>query len=575
MFQHEGKIYPHIQPDISKWAIFQVSEDRDKFVEEVKEFAMDRILELHGHELPEIMGKTAYSELKRTKEEPWKVDPPKERKYWKNLSRRLANQSLDETEKESATDAAQELTEEVVERYAQEIVATFRIGTFKFARDFLSLFLGRLLNTADGRWIQGWFRGWFSKRKTVRKRLLIKGYVDQMRGLYEKGTVVLVPTHFSNLDSLVIGYAMEQVAGVPISTYGAGLNLFNTGYTAYFMNRLGVYRLDRRKKNPIYLNTLKANCVRSVLRGVPNLFFPGGTRSRSGAIETKLKLGLLGTAVEAQRIHYERGEDRKIFIVPMIMSYPFVLEAKYLIEQHLKYEGKERYIASKDNFHSLRAIIKFIWGLFSKGNQLTISLGKPMDVLGNFVDDDGNSHNNGRVVDTRDYFLEATGEVSKNLQREQEYTRILGERILERFHADNVVLASHLVSYAAFLCLERAYPKLDLFGLLRLPAEEFAFNRHTLHAVVSQLQAVLFDMEAQDKIKLSPEVRKGVASLIQEGIESMGNYHIDDPLYYDNKKRVVSKSFKMLYFYHNRLSSYRLKRFINWPENEPVLELAV
>ncbi|MEO0628915.1 MAG: 1-acyl-sn-glycerol-3-phosphate acyltransferase, partial [Bacteroidota bacterium] len=446
-------------------------------------------------------------------------------------------------------------------------VATFKIGTFKFARGFLTLFLGRLLNTADGRWIHGWFRGWFSKTKNVHKRLLIKGYVDQMRGLCDKGTVILVPTHFSNLDSLVIGYAMEQVAGVPISTYGAGLNLFNTGYTAYFMNRLGVYRIDRRKKNPIYLNTLKANCVKSILRGVPNLFFPGGTRSRSGAIETKLKLGLVGTAIEAQRIHYERGDDQKIFIVPMILSYPFVLEAKYLIEQHLRIAGKERYISAKDSFHSFRAIIKFIWGLFSKGNQLTISLGKPMDVLGNFVDEDGNSYHGDLPIDTRDYFLAADGQVSKNLQREQEYTRILGERILERFHADNVVLASHLVSYAAFLCLERAYPKLDLFGLLRLPAEEFAFNRHTLHAVVGQLQAALMDMEAQDKIKLSPEVRKGVSSLIQEGIKSMGNYHIDDPLYYDKKKRVVSKSFKMLYYYHNRLSSYRLQRFIDWPKN--------
>ncbi|MEM8583260.1 MAG: 1-acyl-sn-glycerol-3-phosphate acyltransferase, partial [Bacteroidota bacterium] len=454
MFQHEGKIYPHIMPDISKWAIYQASEDRAEFVEEVKAFSMARIQELHGHELPDVLGKTTYSELKRTKEEPWKVDPPKERKYWKRLSRRLANQSLDETEASSAKDAANELTEEVVERYAQEIVATFKIGTFKFARGFLSIFLGRLLNTADGKWIQGWFRGWFGEGKSVRNRLLIKGYVDQMRGLCKKGTVILVPTHFSNLDSLVISYAMEQVAGVPISTYGAGLNLFNTGYTAYFMNRLGVYRIDRRKKNPIYLNTLKANCVKSILRGVPNLFFPGGTRSRSGAIETKLKLGLVGTAIEAQRIHYERGTDQKIFIVPVILSYPFVLEAKYLIEQHLRIAGKERYIASKDSFHSLRAIIKFIWGLFSKGNQLTISLGKPMDVLGNFVDDNGDSYQGDQQINTKDYFLAADGRVSKNLQREQEYTRILGERILERFHADNVVLASHLVSYAAFICLE-------------------------------------------------------------------------------------------------------------------------
>ena len=571
MFQTEAKTYSHIQPDISSWAIYQASEDREAFIKEVEEFAEARLQELHGEELQDILSKTVFSELKRTKEEPWKVDPPKERRYWKRLARRLAAQSLDETEKESAQEAARQLQHEVIHRYAEEIVATFKIGTFKFARNFLKIFLGRLLSTADGKWI----RGWFSRSKDIHSKLMVKGYVEQVRKLYGEGTIVLVPTHFSNLDSVVIGYAMDQVVGVPVSTYGAGLNLFNTGYTAYFMNRIGTYRIDRRKKNPIYLNTLKANCTKSILRGVPNLFFPGGTRSRSGAIETKLKLGLMGTAIEAQRIHFERGEKRKIFVVPMILSYPFVLEAKFLIEGHLRKEGKERYISAKDSFHSFRAIVKFIWGLFSKGNQLTISLGKPMDVLGNFVDENGQSYSStGQPIDTRDYFLDAQGQVSKDLQREQEYTRILGERVVKRFHADNIVLSSHLLSYAAFLLLERAHPKLDLYGILRLPSDNYVFNAHTLHSVVGQLQQQLLKMEDRDEIKLSPEVRKGVESLIEEGIQSMGNYHIDDPLFFDRKGRIVSKSFKMLYYYHNRLSTYGLARFINWPANEPVLEIA-
>jgi glycerol-3-phosphate O-acyltransferase len=34
-------------------------------------------------------------------------------------------------------------------------------------------------------------------------------------------------------------------------------------------------------------------------RGYHSLFFPGGTRSRSGMVEKRLKLGLAGTGVEA------------------------------------------------------------------------------------------------------------------------------------------------------------------------------------------------------------------------------------------------------------------------------------
>lgn len=149
-----------------------------------------------------------------------------------------------------------------------------------------------------------------------------------------------MPTHFSNLDSILVGYAMDEMLGLPSFSYGAGLNLYNSGIAAYFMNRLGAYRVDRRKKNPIYLETLKAMSKLSIQRGVNSLFFPGGTRSRSGSLEKKLKMGLIGTAVEAQRALCQEGKKEKIFIVPLVMSYHFVLEAKYLIEQHLLITGK-------------------------------------------------------------------------------------------------------------------------------------------------------------------------------------------------------------------------------------------
>jgi glycerol-3-phosphate O-acyltransferase len=57
----------------------------------------------------------------------------------------------------------------------------------------------------------------------------------------------------------------------------------------------------------------------AIQKGCHSLFFPGGTRSRSGQIEKRLKLGLLSTAIEAQRINYQKGkrdELEKIFVVP-------------------------------------------------------------------------------------------------------------------------------------------------------------------------------------------------------------------------------------------------------------------
>ncbi|MEL7161857.1 MAG: 1-acyl-sn-glycerol-3-phosphate acyltransferase, partial [Bacteroidota bacterium] len=292
-FQHEGKRYYPVKPNIADWGIYRLHDDRENFVKDLEAATTERLLEDHENDLNGLLSRTLFSEQRRTKEEPWKVDPPKERRHWKRLAKMLATRSLDEAEPTTAENAARNILGRVVHRYADEIVGHFKIPTFQFARRFLTFFFGRLLNAANGRS----FRSLFSKKILLQEKLLVRGYVDQVRELSTRGTVVFVPTHFSNLDSILIGYAMDQVAGLPAVSFGAGLNLYNTGYTAYFMNRLGAYRVDRRKRNPIYMTALKTFSKLIIERGVPSLFFPGGTRSRSGALETKLKLGLLGTAV--------------------------------------------------------------------------------------------------------------------------------------------------------------------------------------------------------------------------------------------------------------------------------------
>ncbi len=561
-FEREGVRYAHTAPRIEDWEIYKISEDREAFVEALEASSRQRILQEAGDNLPDVLSKTIFSEQERTRTEPWKVDPPQERSYWKRLAKLLATQSLDEDEPTTADEAARNILQRIVHRYSEEIVGTFKIPTFRFARRFLTFFFGRLLNAATGRT----FKSLFSKKILLQEKLLVRGYVDQVRQLSKQGTVVIVPTHFSNLDSILIGYALDQVAGLPAMAFGAGLNLYNTGYTAYFMNRLGAYRVDRRKRNPIYMTTLKMMSKLIIQRGVPSLFFPGGTRSRSGALETRLKMGLLGTVVEAQRARYQQGRDDKVFIVPVILSYPFVLEAQFLIEQHLRLEGQDRYIKAQDSFHSLRSILKFVWGVFSKGNEITISLGQPLDVVGNRVDANGKSYSlSGRHVSTREYFRDQHGAINKDLQRESEYTRLLANRIVEQYHYDGIILASHLVSYAAFAMLERTFVKDDLYALLRLPAEDFFFRKDALVKVIGQLRDRLLQLESEGKAKVAAELRCPADEIMAHGIVSIGNYHIDKPLKYDSAGRIVSDNFSMLFYYHNRLSTYHLKGKVRWP----------
>lgn len=550
------RIYPQVIPDIEDWPIYKLSQDRKNFVAEVEEFTRKRLLLHSTPEATDMLSRTIFQERIRIKEEPWKVDPPKEPQFWRRIRKRLIAHSLDKPNEEAAQNN-EEILSIIIHRYAEEIVGTFRKGTFLFARRFLTMFFTRLLNTAAGGSI-------FGSKFRLQDRLLVTGRTEAVRGLFGKGTVVVVPTHFSNLDSILIGFAMDAFAGLPSFSYGAGLNLYNTGYTAYFMNRLGAYRVDRRKKNQVYLETLKSISNLSIQRGTNSLFFPGGTRSRSGALETKLKLGLLGTAVEAQRALYQKGEDTKIFIVPAILGYHFVLEAPFLIEQYLRQMGKERYIRAQDDFYNIPQLIKFTWQFFSQSSDITVAFGQTLDVLGNPVDADGNSYDKyGNLINVREYFLSGS-EVTEDLQRESEYTKTLAERIVEQYHKDNVVFSSHLVAFAAFQLLRRQNQRLDLYGILRLPSDEYVFPKETLYDVVEQLQRHLVDMHTDGNIQLSDQIYWSPEELVRHGIKRLGTYHVDKPLRFNKAGEIVSDSFKLLFFYHNRLSTYGFEKYIVW-----------
>jgi glycerol-3-phosphate O-acyltransferase len=375
--------------------------------------------------------------------------------------------------------------------------------------------------------------------------------------------VVLVPTHFSNLDSILVGWAADRI-GMLAFSYGAGLNLYNSKIMAYFFGRLGAYTLDRRKKNAFYLESLKSFSQLSIERGVHTLFFPGGTRSRSGHLESKVKLGLLGTAIDAQCANYLRGEDTKIFIVPVVLNYHFVLEAKSLIEQYLKYTGKELYLVEKDGFGGIFKLLKFLRQFVSNSSEIIVNFGKPMDIMGNFVDMNGNSMGPfDKTIELRDYFV-SNGVIKYDRQRNEEYTKRLAETIVERYHIENIVLSSHLVSFTAFNLIKKKFPKLDIYGVLRLPKEDRIIPKDLLYKNIELLRSELSKLAAAGSVQLSDVVRdKSVEELVKHGIENVGAFHVKKPLKKDKKGNFESQDLNLLLYYHNRLDSYDLDVFVN------------
>ena len=165
------------------------------------------------------------------------------------------------------------------------------------------------------------------------------------------------------------------------------INLYNLKIFSYFFNSLGAYKVDRRKKHLLYLETLKTYSEEAIINDCHNLFYPGGTRSRSGSIEKNLKLGLLGSALEAQKEITKK--NKKIFIVPVTFNYQFVLEGPALINQYISSKSSSDYHLKNLGYSNTYKILLFLIKYFTQSNKIAVSIGSPMDVYGNKVDNYG------------------------------------------------------------------------------------------------------------------------------------------------------------------------------------------
>ncbi len=554
--------YDPIIPSKEEWPVVKLARERREFVKKVAELAESRVLGLTGKNpdiLKEELETTLYREKLRIKQNPWAVDPDDEGVFWNEVKSSLLQVNTDSSlDKTKRFQAYQEVLHRITSRYSEEIASNFKASHYKFTRSVVTYGFSRLLNAAR---VKG-FKSIFSNQYTLQDKIQITGQTDQIRDLATKGTIVMVPTHFSNLDSILIGWIIS-VLGMPPFIYGAGLNLFNISIFAYFMNALGAYKVDRRKKNLIYLETLKTYSKEAIQFGCHSLFFPGGTRSRSGMIESKLKLGLLSTAIEAQRANYQNGLNDisgKVFIVPVTINYHFVLEAPGLIQEYLSQTGQERYYKESDEFSTSYKISKFLVKFFTKGSDISVSIGKAMDVLGNYVDQDGNSlDKRGRRIDTRDYFV-SDGKITIDQQREEEYTHMLGKRIVEEFHKINRVFSSHLVAFVAFELIRSKNNKLDIFDLIRLPEEDISLSYEEFKSGCQLVLDKIFELKAQGKIDAAPHLKRTMDEIIIHGMDNVGMYHAKRPLVRDKQGNIVTEDMSLLYFYHNRLHGYGLEK---------------
>ena len=238
-----NKKYEPILQKSKEWPVVLLSKNRKAFIEQVAEESFQKIKSLRTSKtaLIEELETTLYRERLRIKRNPWKVDPKDEDKFWQDIKSRLVNISNDSGDDED------QIMKDIIFRYAEEISGNFKPSRYRVTRELVKFGFARLLNASRIKKFSGLFRN----KYTLQDKIQITGEVEQLRTLASKSTVIMVPTHFSNLDSILIGWVIH-ILGLPPFIYGAGLNLFNIRIIAYFMNSLGAYKVDRRKTNLAY-----------------------------------------------------------------------------------------------------------------------------------------------------------------------------------------------------------------------------------------------------------------------------------------------------------------------------------
>jgi len=150
----------------------------------------------------------------------------------------------------------------------------------------------------------------------------------QIYALSQRHPVVFLPSHKSNLDHLVLMYALHENGHPPNHTAGGiNMNFFPVGP---LVRRSGVFFIRRTfKDNELYKLVLRHYVDYLIEKRFPLEWYPEGGRSRSGKL-LPLRYGLLANVVDA----YRRGKSEDVHLIPVAIAYDQITDVKdYTAEQ--------------------------------------------------------------------------------------------------------------------------------------------------------------------------------------------------------------------------------------------------
>jgi glycerol-3-phosphate O-acyltransferase len=156
------------------------------------------------------------------------------------------------------------------------------------------------------------------------------------------------------------------------------------------------------------------------------------------------------------------------------------------------------------------------------------------------------------LIDRRRYVMK-NGRPTLDPQRDQEYTRELGEKIVEAFAKDTVLGSVHLVSYVIYQWLKEMNPGMDLYRLLRTGGSQESLPLPEVYLRLENAWGTLKKMEAAGRVRLDDTLHlDDPVAVLSEALVHLKTHHLE-PVLLRKGDRLFHHDQKLLLYYQNRV----------------------
>lgn len=321
-------------------------------------------------------------------------------------------------------------------------------------------------------------------------------HFKKLREAAQKGPLVLVPSHKSHMDYLIISSLFYQNKLIPPHIYaGANLTFFPMGK---IFRRSGAFFVRRSFKGlDLYAAVFRQYIKTLVNEGYSIEFFIEGGRTRTGKLMAP-RMGMLKYLNEA----IEEGYNRDLTFVPVTINYDRILEEN---SYHNELKGKEKKEESTSGFVKSRKLLKRQYG------SVYVNFGDPLSYQ----------------------------DMKKEAGDEEDLTTVMADRLIEGINEIVIITPFALTTAAILFSSARGFSKKVLLR-----------NMQQLHRYLSAVNAPMAESVAkeEDLEKVASTVIDAylkddiLQEMSMEGIETSSSRFLED-LYVINEQDRIKISF--------------------------------